>query len=80
MTQHNEPGMPEWAAIRFRKRLREARRNAGMTQADLAKVIGVTRVAVSAWENGTSPKAYTLVKVARRLGVSAEWLVGFEAA
>jgi DNA-binding transcriptional regulator YiaG len=34
------------------RRRQELRRNAGLTQADVGRVLGVSRVAVSRWESG----------------------------
>lgn len=40
--------------VRVRDTLIKARKRLGMTQADVAKKIGVTRQAVGAWESGAS--------------------------
>ena len=50
--------------------IQRARRNAGLTQEQLAAKVYVTRQAVSRWENGDRlPDIVTLMRVARILGV-----------
>lgn len=52
------------------------RREKGMTQADLAKQMGVTDKAVSKWERDLScPDVQTLPKLAEVLGISVEELL-----
>lgn len=54
-------------------RLRELREAAGLTQARLAKLVGVTRNAVSQWEAGeTTPTLRRLEKVSKILGVAVD--------
>lgn len=57
-------------------RLKEARDAAGLSQAKLAELVGVSRAAVNQWENGDikSLRPENLFKVARALNCSAEWL------
>lgn len=56
------------------KRLREQR---GMTQADLAKRLGITRSSVNAWELGISvPSTQYIVELARLFKVSTDYLLG----
>ena len=57
-------------------RVRYARRLAGLTQAALAKEIGVGPSAVAQWElpSGTSPTVEHLAHLAMRSGVAFEWL------
>lgn len=48
----------------FASRLRQAREQAGFTQQDLAKKLGVTKNAISNYENGvSSPKWEILVEI-----------------
>jgi transcriptional regulator with XRE-family HTH domain len=58
------------------QRMRLARRHAGMSQAALAKAVGVQRSAVSHWEAtlGKSPSAAHLREAALATGVQFEWL------
>lgn len=58
------------------QRIRMARRHVGLSQAALAKAVGVQRSAVSHWEAtlGKSPSAAHLREVAMTTGVQFEWL------
>ena len=57
-------------------RIREAREQAGISQTELARLLGVTRSACSQWESdrGTAPRRERLEQLAALLGVSFEWL------
>ena len=57
-------------------RIREAREQAGISQTELARLLGVTRSACSQWESvgGTAPRRDRLEQLAGLLGVSFEWL------
>jgi len=56
-------------------RLREIRNAAGLTQADVADMIGVSRQTVNYIENGTfCPSTYLALRLARELKVSVEEL------
>lgn len=56
--------------------LRENRTRCKMTQEFVAESIGVSRQAVSKWENGTSePNTSNLVALAKLYGISAEDLL-----
>ena len=57
-------------------RIREAREQAGVSQTELARLLGVTRSACSQWESvqGTAPRRQRLEQLAQLLGVSFEWL------
>lgn len=61
---------------RPRNRVRQARRNAGLSQQQLADRIGVHRSAVAQWEKagGSHPTMENLAKVAIATSVSFEWL------
>lgn len=62
--------------INIHERIRATRKRAGMTQVDLAKMVGVARVSLTQWESGdTSPKGENLLKLARALGVTPDWLI-----
>lgn len=58
------------------QRMRLARRHAGLSQAALAKAVGVQRSAVSHWEAapGKSPSAAHLREAALATAVQFEWL------
>lgn len=69
-------GTPEMPQT-FSARLKQARDKAGLTQAQLASVSGISRVSISQWES-ESTKAYdaaALLKIARALNVSPYWLM-----
>ena len=56
------------------KRLREER---GMTQTDLAKVVGASDKAVSTWENGTAiPRIGKVEKMAQYFNVPKSEIIG----
>ena len=56
--------------------IRTARRDAGLTQRDLAERVGTTQSAVSRWEHGgDEPRLSTLVRVLRACGVDADLVV-----
>ncbi len=58
-------------------RIRLARERAGYTQEKVAEKIGVSRSAVSRWEQGEiEPKVQNLVAVAALLNVSTDYLLG----
>lgn len=58
------------------ERAAEARKNANLNQTEAGKKIGISRAAISQWENGAtkSISSTLLHKAARVYGVSAEWL------
>lgn len=56
--------------------LRENRLRCKMTQEFVSETLGVSRQAVSKWENGTSdPSTSNLIAIARLYGVSSEDLL-----
>jgi len=56
--------------------LREHRTECKMTQEFVAETLGVSRQAVSKWENGTSdPNTSNLIALAKLYGISAEKLL-----
>ena len=60
----------------FRERLFDLRRQAGLSQEDLANLLNVTRQAVQKWEAGTSrPDMDNLVSLAEYFKVSLDYLV-----
>ena len=61
------------------KRLKELRRQQERTQADLAKLLGVTRTAISKLELGQQqPNAIQLLKMAQYFNVSVDFLLECE--
>jgi transcriptional regulator with XRE-family HTH domain len=60
------------------ERIRELRRNAGMTQDELGNKIGVSAQAVSNWERGSVPDTELIPRIADCFGVSTDALFGRE--
>ena len=61
----------------FGKRLKELRKNAGLTQQQLGDMVGVTKVSVCCYENGTrTPTLDTLIDLADSLNTSLIYLLG----
>jgi transcriptional regulator with XRE-family HTH domain len=57
------------------QRIRQARREAGLHQFEVAKRCRVSRAAVSNWERGQGIRSQNLIEYARVVGVPAEWLI-----
>lgn len=58
-------------------RLRELRKSHNQSQAELSKVLCVSKSTVGLWETGeTQPSTEYIFKVAKHYGVSADYLVG----
>lgn len=77
--------MLSWSGVRFAmperlaNRLKERRGELGLTQAELAERVGVTRKTVNTVENGVfTPSALLAIKLARALGVTVEQLFWIE--
>lgn len=67
----------------FAEHVKEARRRAGLSQAELAEKLGVGQNTISNYENatgdkGSAPKLETAAKMAEVLDVSLDWLVGYD--
>ena len=59
------------------ERIRSARKDMGLNQADLAVRVGVSQPAVANWESGVhDPRRLMLAKIAEALRVSPEYLAG----
>ena len=66
----------------FSERLRTVRTKKGLSQADLAKAIGVSAATISSYETANGAKIPALDKaeaIAEALGVSLDWLCGLTA-
>lgn len=59
----------------FAQRLRQYRKDKGLTQQELADQLGVSNKTVSRWESGSYPDVATLVALARALGVTVDELL-----
>lgn len=59
------------------KKLAQLRNQKGMTQEEMAKLLGVKQTTISGWENGTrEPKHEMVVKIAEALEVDWPTLYG----
>lgn len=64
----------------FPERLKQARTDAGMTQANLAAECGLAYASISAYEKGQkTPNVTTAAAIAKALKVSLDWLMGLAA-
>ena len=64
---------------RLANRLKDRRAELGLTQAELAEKVGVTRKTVNTVENGVFTPSTTLaIKLSHALGISVEQLFGIE--
>lgn len=63
----------------YGERLKELRKEKGLTQNDLAKVLNVTQDSISLWEkNKRLPDTPYIILLAKFFGVSADYLLGLE--
>lgn len=63
--------------VLFCKRLKELRKKAGLTQQQLGDMIGVTKVSICCYENGTrTPTLDTLVDLANCLNIDLPYFLG----
>ena len=61
------------------KRLKELRMEKGLSQEELGYAIGVTKVSICGYENGTRiPNLEKLVRLAERLETTTDYLLGRE--
>lgn len=61
------------------KRLKDLRIEKGMSQQELGQAVGITKVSVCGYENGTRiPNLEKLVKLAEALETSTDYLLGRE--
>ena len=63
--------------MEFSERLKDLRKQAGITQVDVAEKLGISQPAYASWERGVKkPTQENLVKIAQILNVSVDYLVG----
>ena len=63
--------------MEFSERLKDLRKQAGLTQVDVAEKLGISQPAYASWERGAKkPTQDNLVKIAQILNVSVDYLVG----
>lgn len=58
----------------YKERIKAARRHAGLTQAQLAKMVGIDQASVSDLERGRSQRSSYNASIAKACGVSAIWI------
>lgn len=60
-------------------RIKSLRERAGLTQADIARQIGISRSGVNSWEMGLSvPSTQYIVELAKKFKVSTDYLLGMD--
>ena len=63
----------------LKENIKELRQENNLSQAELAKAIGVSQKAIDFWEKGINePKASYIIKLAKFFGVSCDYLLGVE--
>lgn len=63
--------------VGFSERLRQLRKAKGLTQAQVAELLGGTKMMISSYESGTRYPPYaTLIKLSSLYGVSIDYLLG----
>ncbi|MND90049.1 putative HTH-type transcriptional regulator [compost metagenome] len=60
--------------MEYKERIKAARRHAGLTQAQLAKLVGIDQASVSDLERGRSQRSSYNASIAKACGVSAIWI------
>ncbi len=61
-------------------KIKDLREQKNLTQTDLAKLLGITRSSVNAWEQGISvPSTQYVVELAQLFKVSTDYLLGVDA-
>jgi transcriptional regulator with XRE-family HTH domain len=61
------------------QKIKSLRDKAEMTQAELARTLGLSRSSVNAWEMGLSvPSTQYVVELAKKFNVSTDYLLGVE--
>ena len=62
--------------IKFGKKLKELRLRKGLSQGDVARILGVHRTYISGLERGVrNPSLLTVQKVAKALGIKSKELI-----
>ncbi len=60
-------------------RIKDLRESRGLTQAQVARQLGITRSGVNAWEMGLSvPSTQYIVDLAKMYSVSSDYLLGLD--
>jgi transcriptional regulator with XRE-family HTH domain len=65
--------------IEFGIKIKELRKEKGLNQSDLAKILNVRNTTISSWETGVSEPSYDILKFyCKYFGVTADFLLGLE--
>lgn len=63
--------------MEFSERLKNLRKEAGLTQVDVAEKLGISQPAYASWERGVKkPTQENLIKLSKILYVSVDYLLG----
>lgn len=64
--------------MEFKFRLKELRLEKNVSQIEIAKLLNMSKMAISHWENGNSEPSIEQLKIlARYFDVSVDYLIGF---
>lgn len=65
--------------MKFGKRIRAVRKNAGYSQKEFGALLGIPQATLSAYETDRmQPTVSSLVKIATKFNVSLDWLCGIK--
>jgi SOS-response transcriptional repressor LexA len=64
--------------MKLKERLKRARKDKGLSQAQLAELLNVSQAAIQSLESGRVKSTTFLLELANKLDVTPEWLVGDE--
>ncbi len=56
------------------QRIKQARENKGISKAELARRVSVSRASVSMWEDGKNVSSANILKISEVLNVAPEWV------
>lgn len=63
--------------MEFSERLKDLRKQSGLTQVDVARKLGISQQAYASWERGAKkPTQENLIKLSKILYVSVDYLLG----
>lgn len=76
-TQCYHGNLPTIAYMTFQERLKELRKEDGITQKTLAQAIGITCDCIGFWKHGRSePSIEFIIALAKYFGVTTDYLLG----
>ena len=63
--------------VTFNQRLKELRKEKNISQLELAKLLNMTKMAISHWESGHSePSISQLIEISNYFDVTVDYLIG----